>query len=395
MNELGFSPIDDPELSKRTGYLEGREDLFQTKLLKLEGTGEIRESILVVSRDPGSANSLIPVLRILSGEPGVGISVVADGRAEDAISNSFEIAEAKPVSSGTDILHPDVVVMAAAEEKGLETWANATYENIPQVVIEDYPGAVHQYLRACLDPERPGLRVPDKICVMDEAAKQLMVASFPNLESKIEVTGQPAFDRIASEDIDGISNIARGKLGISPEEKVVAFMSTDEVTKEQVGLICEQLMNSSSDFVFIFRRHPRDNTSYEEYFQMFNQMGIKNIDSRELKTDEVSAAADIVMTSWSTAGLEAIYRGKPTIHIVDRNSLDVPAGLSLPLPAVQLGASIGIDNIKELPTKVDSLLDPDSTILHEIKANMRKNYPNDGKNSQRVAAVIDGAVNAS
>lgn len=400
MNELGFRPSEDPDLAKRTGYIAEREDLFKTKVFELKiqeaDPGTIEQNVLVVSRDPGSASCLVPVMKILEKNPASQIAVVTDGRAEDAIRNHFEVEEKDIEGSiGADraVGQPDVILVAAAEEKGLETYANATFDEVPMVLIEDYPGATHIFLRACLD--RPGLHLPDKTCVMDEAAKQLMVASFsdhPEIESRIEVTGQPAFDRIANENVAEISKNAREKMGLSADDKVVAFMSTDEVTKEQARQICEKLKNPSTDFTLVFRRHPRDNTSYDEYFQMFEEMGIKNIDSRELKTDEVSAAADVVLTSWSTAGLEAIYRGKPTIHIVDRNVLDIPENLKLPLPVVKLGASVGIDDVRELAEKIDGLLDSSSDLSRRIDANMVKYYPNDGKNAERVVAVINEII---
>jgi len=395
MNELGFSPSGDPDLASRIGYIEDREYLFRTRVLELQKqigeSDQPERNILAISRDPGSATCLFPVITILRENTNDKLSVVTDGRAEDIIRKSFDVEDKEIEGSlGADavLAEPDVILAAAAEEKGLETYANATFNEVPMVLVEDYPGATHIFLRACLD--RPGLHLPAKICVMDATAKQLMISAFPDspeIESRIEVTGQPAFDRIAQENVEAISKDARDKLGLTSEDKVVAFMSTF-VTRQQIETICAQLKRVSTDFTLAFRKHPRDNTSYEEYFQIFKDNGIKYVDSRELKTDQVSAAADIVITTWSTAGLEAIYRGKPTIHLVDRDVLDVPPELELPLPAVKLGASVGAENIGELPGDIDQLFDLNSHLLQSVNANMKSHYPNDGKNAQRVAMVI-------
>lgn len=391
MNELGFNPLGNPELVKRTGYIEGREDLFDTKVITLNTSnlGENPDYILAFSRDPGSANALVPVMKKLLETNSVNISAVIDGRAEDIIKSNFNYDEQK-LDSALDIdsvVHsPDVVLADASEEQGLDTYADATFAEAPMVLIEDFPGSSTRFLNAI--KERPGLHFPEKICVMDEVAKQSLIKKLPELSEVIEVTGQPAFDRIANEDAPQISKETREKLGIGLDEKVIAFMSTDEVTSDQFEKICNEIAQANGSFKFIFRRHPRDNTSYEQYFEILEKYGIEPIDSRELKTDEISAAADIVFTSWSTAGLEAIYRGKPTVHVVDKEVLDVPETLELPLPAVSLNASIGIDNIKDIPEKIQQLLDPESELSRATFENMAKYYPNDGKNADRVTEII-------
>lgn len=400
MNETEFEPDLNPELERRTGYIEGRPELYETKVMEIVSDNEAEDNsngheILAVSRDPGSATCLFPVIKELAHRPGFRTSIISDGRAEETIRQNFEVAEhdvSQSLGADKAIAKPDLILMATAEEMGIETYADATFKEVPSVLIEDYPGATHIFLRACLD--RPGLHLPDKICVMDEAAKELMVQAFPDnpeLESRIEVTGQPAFDRIAKEDIAEISRAARDQLGLSQEEKVVSFMSTIN-TKEEVEAICKQLKQASTDFTFIFRRHPRDNTTYEEFFQIFEDNGIKYVDSRELTTDQVSAMSDVVMTTWSTAGLEAIYRGKPTIHVVDPNVLNIPAGLALPMPVIKLGASVGVEDVNELPGDIDQLFDPESPLRQGINSSMAAHYPNDGKNASRAADVINDLV---
>ena len=373
-------------------------ELFHTKIFRLENPETESESahqLLTISRDPGSAATLISVIKILSENPDMNVSVVTDGRAEDAFRNSFPdlISEedvGKPVGADKALPTPDVILADASEEKGLDTYANATYQDVPMVLIEDFPGSCVKYLETI--KERPGLRMSDKVCVMDEVARQSLISKFPELADAVIATGQPAFDRIAKENISEISARVREGLGMQPEEKVIAFMSTDEVTSAQFEQILSQITSSNSNFKLIFRRHPRDNTTYEQYFDILQRYGVDPIDSREFKTDEISAAADVVFTSWSAAGLEAIYRGKPTVHIVDSNVLPDAAGLDLPLAVVRLGASVGVTDISEIPSNIDQLLDPESDLSKSLGANMEKYYPNDGKNAQRVASVVETIV---
>lgn len=381
------------ELKSRTGYLEGRADLFETKLLQLEhehpGRAEDIRKLLVISRDPGSANALLPVMELLDREKNLDMSVLTDGRAQEIIQKKFQTKDITPqglvLEAANTIGTPDVVLTdASTSEQGIESFAAGTFPDVPMVLVEDYYTSSLKYLHDLKERQFP---LPVKICVMDEEAKNIVLEKFPELEDRIEVTGQPAFDRFAKEDTEGMSQEVREKLGVAPGEKIISYMSQME-RPDMIHELARELGKNGHNFYLAFRRHPRDNVSYEEYEEIFKGAGIKTIDTRQFSTDQVSAASDTVITGYSTEGLHGIYRRKPTIHIIDKELQDIPEDLSLPLPPVKLGASMGIDKVGDLSGTLNELLDPASPANKELLIRMDKFYPRDGKNAQRVAGIV-------
>lgn len=397
MNEI-FGSYITPDKFERLDYSEKDPDSFNTKLFFV-GDGEPGPdgSMVVVSRDAGSAAALSPVVKILEDQKRVGISVLTDGRAEGAIKGQFETVEhtpENPLQIADSIPAPNLILADVSSEQGLETYLNATFENVPLVLIEDYYSNTKEYLKAV--KERPGLRMPVKICVMDEEAKNIILSDHPELSEVVEVTGQPAFDSIANEDVKGISEQVRAKLGLAISDKIVAFMSTDDVNISQITKIAEILAQAGPEYTLAFRKHPADNTTYEQYFEMLEQLGIKCVDTREFATKEVSAASDLVITTWSTAGIEAIYRKKPTIHILDDQVLDVPPKhMESELPPVKFGASLKNDDVAMLPDQMEGLLDTESEVYQRVMANMAEYYPADGKNAERVVQVLQRVLQSA
>ena len=381
-----------PEEKKRMAYIEGRPDLFETKVLKILGspsdTKVSEKNILVTTRNPGSGNALVPVLRELMKDNEVSITALTDGRAEEILEQNFQTQDISPENSILEaekvIPVPRVILMdVASAETGLDTYAIATFIDTPKVYVEDYYTTAREFF---IELSKRNLPLPDKICVIDQGAKDIIVQRFPELEGRIEITGQPAFDKFAYEDTEKLAQETKKKLGLGPSDMLVSFMSTiDEL--EKITRMAEALKKSGSNFYFVFRRHPRDNTSYGAYKKILIDAGLKVVDTEEFPTNDIGAASDVILTTWSTEGLHGIYRRKPTVHITDSH-FKIAEGLDLPLVPVKLGASIGIDQMGKLIEVLPQLLDKNSETNKILKENMKKNYPVDGKSAKRVANII-------
>jgi hypothetical protein len=385
--------------NERMGFIEERPDLFETKILELERsldgkTGEYNQSILVASRDPGSANALIPVVRKL-GEDQMKIDIITDGRALDIFKSNFQTKDLTPKDSVLEadkvIGTPDVILTDTSANKGIEGYATSTFKEVPLVLLEDYYGSSVEYLQA--SKERYG-RLPNKICVMDEEAAKVVIKSFPELVDRIEITGQPAFDSLATEETEVIQKQVKEKLNLKQEDKLVVLMSTNDVTVDQIEKTLSHYESVHGIFL-AFRKHPRDNTSYEEYYSLFSRIGINYVDVEDFSSDEIGAAADLVITTWSTEGLKGIYRRKPTIHLCDASILDVPPGLEVPFPLVKLGASEGVSDMNDLTQTISLLLDKNSEASQKLRQNMERYYPADGKNAERVVGVVKDVIESS
>lgn len=380
------------EEKKRMAYIEGRSDLFETKILRIkptEPTGEIetKNNLLVSTRDPGSANALLPILKELTDDHDLQIDIITDGRAQEIVQKNFQTENITPEGMALEadnvIETPKAILIDNSSEMGIDNYVSATFSEVPKILVEDYYGNSILYLNRLTENNLP---LPEKICVLDQAAKKLILKYFPTLKNKIEVTGQPTFDRFAGENTEQLAHEVKKKLGLQPTDKLVSFMSTmDE--PEKIEKMAEALKGMTGDFYFAFRRHPRDNVSYETYKKILTDAGIKVVDTDEFSTNDIGAASDVVLTTWSTEGLHGIYRRKPTVHITD-NNFEIPKDVYLPLPPVELGASVGIKKISEIAQVLPQLLDQNSSLNDKLRKNMEKQYPADGKNAERVADIV-------
>lgn len=393
-------PIDATDLTpddkQRFAHIEGREDLFETKLLTIESgkATNADRKILIATRDPGSANTLIPIIEALQEQGNAKFYILTDGRAQEKIQATFATQDITPERMVLDVYEtigtPDLIITdPSTSEQGLETFSGATYNSVPLVLIEDYYASALGYLKAAKERNKSGdnLKIPEVICAMDEEGKKLITDVFPEYADRIVVTGSPYFDAISQENTEKIQEETRHKLGVPKGTTLIAYMSQ----MEHLGMVEELAKNLSethSSPIIIFRRHPRDNRSYEEYEEIFQKHGLTPTRSDDFTTAEISAASDIVITGWSTEGLSAIYRRKPTIHITDRELQNIPDEIPNPLPPVKLGASIGLDHTSDLREKLDRLQEPNSVVKTQLFEAMEKYYPGDGGNTQRAVEAI-------
>lgn len=380
---------------KRMSYIEGRSELFETKVLKIEpdiNFDKNVKNILIISRDPGSANALSPVIRKLIELKTARITAMTDGKAEEILEKNFKTKNITPETMvlGADKMFetPNVILVdASSSEIGLDTYAFATFPEVPKVLIEDYYSTAKRFISVLAERKLP---MPEKICVMDKGAKKIITDEFPDLEERIIITGQPSFDKFSKENTEMIAKNTREKLHISFDDNLVVFMATNDEIEKMIQL-AEALRLVENDFYFVFRRHPRDNVSYNEYERVFIDRGIKLLNTNQFTTDEISAAADVILTTWSIEGINSIYRRKPTVNIVD-NNFKIPKDLVLPLVPVKLGASIGVDNASEIISILPQLLDRNSDLNKSLRENMEKNYLNDGNNAERIAKEINNLL---
>ncbi|MDO8505872.1 MAG: CDP-glycerol glycerophosphotransferase family protein [bacterium] len=395
-----------PSLSKdealRIAYSEGREDLFRTKLFHVERGGESekgdsQKQVLIIARDPSGGDALAPVMTQLQQEPSIDMQIIADGRAEEIFRARLSIKEVSPTAQGLktfDVAEkPNLLLICPSEEPGIEMSAIGTYHEVPSVLIDVYYG---DSLRLLKKIEERGFPMPAAICTLDDEAKRIIVETYPALAERIYITGLPSFDRFASEDTQSIAEKTRTELGIAPHEKVVVFMGTINITKgtsvELVRAVVAEFKKIPTPFSFIFRKHPRDNTPYEAYRSIIEEVGIRWIDTDQYDTRAIGAAADMVLTTTSTEGIRAIYRRKPSIHINDVRYQELYPGITLPLPPVKLGASAGTEDVAALPGLMEPLFDSQSTAYRDMRHSMESHYPCDGKNAQRVVDVIKGVL---
>ena len=202
-----------------------------------------------------------------------------------------------------------------------------------------------------------------KLCVLNSYVQQLYLNYGRNLHEVI-VTGNPSFDTLSEESANNKGNRLRGEMGwkdrpvilwAEPPQEPAYHPFTGEKTKypdlvENVRQTFLLLANSNPNWIVVIRPHP-------------SQMGkIENllanvIVSKEFDLHDVLVAADVVITTVSTIGFEAVVMKKPLVTINSSVYYE-------DLPYDKLGYSIGVDNLDDLESCLHRALD--STVKEEI-----------------------------
>jgi hypothetical protein len=382
------------DVKKRVGHLKDRDDLFATRFLDVATPGVLAAHILILGRDPGSASAILPVARSLADSRTVNVSLLCDGRAYEAFRQAFPQAREPAQASYEDWLKQvagrswDVVVaVSSVSEHGIETYAAATLDEAPMVLVEDNYG-MHHGLLAKLRARK--LRLPAAICVIDEVSKRRTIERFPELQGRLHVTGQPSFDRLVAEDRSPeVMTAIRKDLGLWQDEDLVTFMITTDILPVARAL-AQALAKTSTPrrFKVALGHHPRDRKPYEAYEAAFREAGVGLVEMRGKDALKAALAADVVVTTWSTEGLVAVLRGKPTIYLQDPEFLKPKEDTVLPMPPVSLGAARGLGNIKEVSRVLPPLLVPTSAENGDLRRHMWTHYPQDGRNTERVLRIV-------
>lgn len=367
-------------------------ELERTDLLWRIGAGNKRTRILVGLRDPGEANALLPVLNKLTQEP-CDMFVMADSLGKKMVENAalgFTRSRSfdpllRIVSIKADIMLTGFSGMPGTE---LALTANARQSGIPVVWIEDYPGGILPYYRLNKPhPTNPAV-IPDYIFVVNEWAKEEELKYIPGFNpSKIIVTGQPAFDSIAVEDRQGTRARVREALKMGSGESLIVYMGIPTIASAEALEILVKGINDLGlrNFRLVNRRHPRDTTPNETYDQITDSVRPCIVDTTGFTTDKVGMAADLVITTYSTTGIEAVQRGVPSIHILIKDILaKSESGENVPIPPPVLdGSSLAVYKPEEMADVLNqALLQPDF-----LRQKMSK-WKVDGHATDRVVDLI-------
>ncbi len=375
MKELRYTPEsigrDDPGFARSTElYLNSTPP---------KGGGRIG----VGMTDTGAANAIMPALKLL--DPVVSIRVLAREVAANVVSSDPHLRIAARhwhPSHRIENIRADVILTGMASNPTLELLINAAaYEKgIPSVAIEDYPGAYGSELRNCL--EDPFLR-PDRIMVMNVWAKDANLEALRWLKpEQVLVTGQPAFDYIAQEDPDGKKKEIYPELGLDEGEELVVFMGQKRGTPRAFEMVVDGLPRDL-DYRLAIRRHPRDVVPMEVYEDMAGPLRSRLVNTDNFPTSVIGAIADRVITIFSTEGMSSVMRGKPTLHILNREVLAETEVPNIVVPVTR--ASHVINQISESRSLIARLFNPDANAgLQEEMALWKP----DGKAGERVARSL-------
>lgn len=350
--------------------------------------------VLVVSRDPGSANALVPVIDRLLDDPAPPVVMFyVDGQAKDIFLKRFEPEErscpdgsALHVMSDYPRLHV-ILTCASVSNSDLETYARVACPGVPVVAVEDNYFMSYAWFERLRES---GIEFPERFCAIDDISAHKASQTFPELVDRIAITGQPAFDRFVGETTDAIDASMRMELGLEGESVVVFAATTKLLPLVQAMAPHLAAANRRTPFKFVFRRHPRDTVSEEDYRNALLGAGVDLLDTGRLTMDQVGCLADLVMTTWSTEALHAVCRGKPVIYVRDPSCMKVEGVNVINPPPVEAGAAMLVGAVAALESVLgeDFLPVMESDMASTMYADALDFYLMDGENAARVAVDV-------
>ncbi|MFW9973450.1 MAG: CDP-glycerol glycerophosphotransferase family protein [Candidatus Odinarchaeota archaeon] len=274
--------------------------------------------------------------------------------------------------------------------------AAASFKNIPTLLIQRGLYGNHCLYRFPL--------LVDKVALEGEWVKQVLIKMGQDI-SKLEVTGQPAYDLLKEEYTKIDKTAIRSKFNIDTNNIIVLYTSQPLMEglgvdnsfipqdissshKEEIREICLSLYDRK-DILLLIKPHP--NESDDLHYQVVNEVKAKNIKvvSRKANIHELISISDILITRHSTTGLEAIVLDKPVIIVDILGDVDS-------FPYVDYNSALGVYKRENIWPAVKSIFENKQVndTLKEGRARFIRDfaYQIDGKSSQRIVALINNMM---
>lgn len=259
------------------------------------------------------------------------------------------------------------------------------------VIHEDHKGYMFRKGEIALDlsTRSPFAQVPDVTAVYGERHRRLLTvdSAFPSFA--VEVTGQPRYDRII--EIQGKLNREeiRTSLSVPKSAKMVLMaMAFNELPEEENRFYLRcilQTINEMHETYLVIKQHPGENENHTKLilrmiadYQTPSTLAPKNADTLRLIW-----ASDLVLTRYSTTGLEAIAFRKPLVVM----NL---SGQSDPVDYVSKGVAKGVYQATELRPTIEGLLQAeDNGMIVSRESYIEDNlHKIDGKASLRLYELM-------
>ncbi len=285
--------------------------------------------VLVVAGDAGGAAALAPVCRALAAR---GTELAAWGYAQApavwerlsvscrSLEPGFGEADARRRVAETA---PDALLLGTSvngRDHEREFVRAGRERRIPSLAVLDFWS---RYRERFEDAGGALEDLPDRVAVMDERAREEMLAAgFP--AGVLEITGSPALEDLGPE---WAARVDRGRvrrsLGVGPEELLVVYASQPlrlvgpepecEVLAEVVGALPGRDPTGGREVVLLVRPHPREDPA--RLVEATRRARARVVVSGAGDPREVVASADLVLGRSSVLLLEAGLLGRPVLSL--------------------------------------------------------------------------------
>lgn len=198
----------------------------------------------------------------------------------------------------------------------------------------------------------------DRITVINDQVRQILVNAGVS-ESKLIVTGNPAFDGLASSSLKEKALAWRASLGWQDKTVVLWAGHLDDYTSvnpdlgkatgypREVEAQLRSWAQADETRALIIRYHPNE----MHLFPQGPSQPRVFVSTREQHVHQVILASDLAVVQVSTVGLEAAVAGKPVVAMVKS-----PHSLRINFSYERLGVAYGAPEISMLPDVIEHAL---------------------------------------
>jgi CDP-glycerol glycerophosphotransferase (TagB/SpsB family) len=217
----------------------------------------------------------------------------------------------------------------------------------------------------------------DKIALYGRHYGELLV-KMKNSPNKMVVTGNPAWDYLATKKIN-LNNFG--------DKKIILLAATNMPNeRDYLANLVISTLARLPEYQLIIKLHPEEETIY--YERLLQKYKIK----AEIFTEQLHSLiliSSVVITAYSTVGLESLLLNKP---VIDVNLTNKPFYQDY----VEKGVALGIRKEEDLLPAIKSILE-DETVRQKLEKNRKKYiyehaYKQDGKAAERVVKLINSML---
>jgi hypothetical protein len=332
--------------------------------------------IAVLSGDAGGANALAPVIAALQDEGRYRVRALAYRQARIVWNRrglSFdELAEAMSTEDAASILRQSkaAFLLTGTSVNGIDLEKRfieaARSLDIPSLALMDFWS---NYAGRFANETGAAVCLPDCIAVMDERAREEMVAAGFDSDCLV-ITGQPAFDDVLNfrqQFTPARHASVRALLKIAPDERMVLFASqplaalsrdnslcfldvgyTEQTVLDALVAALERIaQRTGQKIALVIRPHPRERAADLEFWQ---SRTIRILVSTESEGREVALASDLVTGMTTVLLIEACLMGCMVVSLQPGlRSADI-------LPTNSAGFSRAVYDESEIEPIIERLL---------------------------------------
>lgn len=226
---------------------------------------------------------------------------------------------------------PDLVITTNAPRMEKAALVSAKKKGIKSISIEDLLGKrvpTEDEIYSYMKDEEYGHIYGDIVCVLSNITKETLLEISNLKEEQIIITGNPNFD--------SIFRLEKNQDEILP--KSICYLSQKTENNIFIFEILLKLLEENKIENLVLKIHP--NEKIEEYIEISKKYSKKIIIENNLY--RAILKSEVVVTEFSTAGIEAILLGKRVISIRN-NELDFS----------KLGEELIYNTIYEIPQKIE------------------------------------------